>query len=188
MKQLNKMCPRCIDKALSIIRIDKLEIDRCDNCCGMWLDADEIYQLSLLFNESDNFLTEYTRINLPNKDASLASGNCPIDNNKMKSYQLPCAEKYELTVLDICDKCGGIWIDGNELKDVREITLINNKHNYKAVIKYNKIKNPGDIIKDFITLQFIIKPLKNFKRDRNISELFKAISGFNYFFNSNKNK
>ena len=37
-------CPLC-RKEMEIVHIDKVEIDRCSNCEGVWLDRDELDQL-----------------------------------------------------------------------------------------------------------------------------------------------
>jgi Zn-finger nucleic acid-binding protein len=99
------------------------------------LGANELFGITSNFKDDDDFIGQFVKNDLPEKSSATAGGTCPLDKSEMTAYEIPCAEEYEKTVLDVCPKCMGIWVDGNELSDLRQIMIINKKHNFSPVIE-----------------------------------------------------
>ena len=59
-------CPRCDGGKLSEITHEKLEVDRCRKCGGVWLDAGELEQLTT-GGDAGNLLTRLWAGNADNK-------------------------------------------------------------------------------------------------------------------------
>ncbi len=134
-------CPRCSKREFETFRIGAVEIDQCASCHGVWLDADELFELTRGFREDDEFLTRCVVSGLLPKDHSAAPGRCPRDNKAMSPFDIPCAEPCERTTLDVCPGCLGIWADGNELADLHAIMLVNKRRGFRPVI--NVPVSPG---------------------------------------------
>ena len=106
-------CPRDGTR-LSRVRVDGVQLDKCPKCNGIWLDRDELNEISELH------LTEVeSQFRTAGETPSLETGN-------VKGYmRCPrCAEgrlqQVSYTLLhpvriDRCEKCLGIWLDRSEL-------------------------------------------------------------------------
>ena len=121
-------CPKCIGKlqekevgmyAVSGIKelqgaalSQTLEIDQCFVCGGVWFDKGEL----------DKYTTEkVTIINSTSigeeldRELNTKEGKCP--RCKMLLKKIPY-EKEPSIMLDVCEKCGGIWLDSTEIDRV----------------------------------------------------------------------
>ena len=98
-------CPR--DKAeLRPFRVGEVHVDTCHTCTGVWLDAGELGRVA--------HDTELEAIALAAQDQGRVSGfACPRCAG-------PCHPALvEEVELDACERCGGIWLDANELHETR---------------------------------------------------------------------
>jgi len=89
-----------------------LEIDQCFVCGGVWFDKGEL----------DKYTTEkITIIDASSVGAALdkemdtKEGKCPKCLVAMKKVPY---EKEPSITLDVCEKCGGIWLDSTEIDRV----------------------------------------------------------------------
>ncbi len=48
------------------------------------------------------------------KAASEVARQCPVDGKEMEK------QAFEFVLIDKCPSCGGVWLDGGELKLIRE--------------------------------------------------------------------
>jgi Zn-finger nucleic acid-binding protein len=87
-----------------------LEIDQCPDCDGIWFDPGELDSF---------FLSKAKAMKVPKStpksaaELDRAGGNCPRCSVAME--QAP--GKYNPSVmLDHCRKCGGTWVDGDEIE------------------------------------------------------------------------
>ncbi len=99
-------CPFCKNDMI-ILELNKVEIDYCINCKGIWLDAGE---LKLLYQNSssadnDGFFTD--RSNVPELKI-----RCPVCRRKMKKVEF----KQTGIILDKCKNNHGYWFDKDELR------------------------------------------------------------------------
>lgn len=121
-------CPKCVGRLQKKeLKVDKahdvrelagaglsftLEIDQCFTCGGVWFDKGE--------------LDKYTTENLTAVDSSALGknldeqldakkGRCPRCGTALK--KAPYDKEPSIT-LDVCEKCGGIWLDSTEIDRV----------------------------------------------------------------------
>ena len=104
-------CPR--DKAeLVVEREHGIEVDRCPECNGRWLDHDELDRLEATVpsTEEQRLATiEYAR-----RESELA---CPRCSKPMRAFNY---RAYDLE-LDACEDQHGFWLDAGEEGRVRDI-------------------------------------------------------------------
>ncbi|MFH0913761.1 MAG: zf-TFIIB domain-containing protein [Chloroflexota bacterium] len=103
------ICPVC-RQVMIVVEHQKIELDYCTRCHGVWFDSGE---LELLLERAG-------REKLPLTEALAKSRaerrlRCPICTQKMKETLV--GKQPEVTV-DLCPKGDGIWFDGGELKQV----------------------------------------------------------------------
>ncbi|QQS37237.1 MAG: zf-TFIIB domain-containing protein [Ignavibacteriales bacterium] len=123
-------CPACKDE-LIILELNKVEIDYCTNCSGIWLDAGELELLS--GNQINDELEQHFRAAGGLKESAR---HCPICNKHMKKYFFG---KSDDLVLDVCEYKHGIWFDNDELK--RAVNLINSDSGNEISEFLNEIFN-----------------------------------------------
>ena len=108
-------CPVC-KKPMIILELNQVEIDFCDTCEGIWLDAGEI---ELLLNDSpgkDNVFSSLTSIaNVKEKKI-----RCPLCNKKMDKVKIDAGD---LVIIDKCKLNEGYWFDKNELQKILSVNL-----------------------------------------------------------------
>ena len=122
-------CPKCIGKlqkkkltmyaTSSVVEelqgaglSQSLEVDQCFVCGGVWFDRGEL----------DKYTTEkVTIIDAPSiskdldKKLDAKKGKCPRCSVMMK--KMPYEKEPSITI-DVCEKCGGIWLDSTEVDRV----------------------------------------------------------------------
>jgi uncharacterized protein len=112
-------CPVCkID--MVVVERNKIELDYCYKCRGVWFDAGELELLlkSVGLAEHHNLL----RGILSSKEAETQENKrrCPICGKNMKKTN---AAEHKVLV-DACQRGHGLWFDGGELDQMlEEITV-----------------------------------------------------------------
>ncbi|MCK5798465.1 MAG: protein kinase [Deltaproteobacteria bacterium] len=132
-------CPRCEDTFLMRRHLGDVEVELCDLCRGVWLEAGELETILADSLDSDASLMALGRArtgatviettvacpacSLPMRPliisdldgGAAASGHDPISKlSSRRPVRRPRTEKRSL-VLDRCDRCGGLWVDAGEL-------------------------------------------------------------------------
>lgn len=105
------ICPACKNPMI-VVEYQKIELDYCDNCRGVWFDCGEL-ELLLKVAASQGAC-------LPDKGIIRSSGvktpekkrRCPICGRKMSKNLI--GEKPEI-LIDACPKGEGLWFDGGEV-------------------------------------------------------------------------
>ncbi len=118
-------CPKCLGK-LQEIAVEKVKIDTCTVCEGIWFDKDELEKvisrdafdlkhIDLDRDRFDSFEIPYTVA----KDLNEKEGKCPRcdDGTVLKRKE---HEKTKGLFIDICPNCKGIWLDGGEIRYLRQ--------------------------------------------------------------------
>ena len=98
------VCPKC-DTALFILRFKSVEVDYCDQCRGVWLDAGELEQIA-----------GGTLPGFQQQVGSIPPGKkhlCPRCDTPLHEITAPG----DLT-LDRCPKGHGLWFDATELEQL----------------------------------------------------------------------
>jgi len=108
-RQIN--CPKC-DKAMEEFEYAStgIMLDRCLEGHGFWLDNGELDKMQMM-------MEYYKRLHepAPKTDAKLTWRKCPVCTNEKL-----VEKSYEGVPLDFCLKCGGVWLDSDELHQVIE--------------------------------------------------------------------
>lgn len=97
-------CPAC-RKPLIVLELDRIEIDYCTSCKGIWLDAGEL-ELLLEGAEEDNLLSSFN----PDKNNKEEKRKCPICFKKMK--KVLCGLQGNI-LIDRCVNNDGLWFDNS---------------------------------------------------------------------------
>ena len=116
-------CPCCTHQ-LEIVHSGKLQLEGCTSGCGgLWFDAGELEKVDEGF---EGVAEELFRL--------VAHANVVIDREKQR-YCPKCSSvaldrhchdgAYQLE-LDLCDGCGGCWLDMGELVGVRHLNDLRN--------------------------------------------------------------
>lgn len=105
-------CPRCpTSTALVEVKLtDDVVVDACRACKGIYFDADELGTFLELSKD------------LPNYRAMVAEGKasfpCPSCGKTMKELNYV---KGSDVAVDCCEGCGGMWLDGGEIGQIKEM-------------------------------------------------------------------
>ncbi len=108
-------CPRC-RTSLSTTTLDRIEVEICSSCRGMFLDHGELDRLA---KPHDGDL-EYSTLDAETFDHEDAYGiaDCPrCDDESMKKVEFNI---YTGIILDYCGSCRAFWLDGREMDRINE--------------------------------------------------------------------
>ncbi len=104
-------CPVCKEPMI-IVEHERIELDYCTKCLGVWFDAGE---LSLLLESMDMEVGELNIadiMTLPEKTIAEKKRRCPACRRKMKKAAIGHDPE---VVIDVCPWGEGMWFDGGEL-------------------------------------------------------------------------
>ena len=105
-------CPKCwVTLRQEDVEVfgPNIVIDRCPKCSGIWLDQGELNKL-LRDRKLSNYLTKH--IGTQSKSQLV----CP------RCGWLMDIETAEDVEIDVCLKCGGVWLDCGELEKLKGIS------------------------------------------------------------------
>ena len=135
------VCPRC-QGDLTTTDLDGIEIEECNKCEGMWLDANELSQLIGCVEPDADESSEDTHSETgPDSDESHTqnsqSPNIEVTTNESTLTCPKCTDR-NLTAfiydgdtgieLDSCSNCHGLWLDKNELKQIEFFANMNKEN------------------------------------------------------------
>jgi len=103
-------CPRCHSE-LRVENYQGIEVDRCPNCEGMWLDYGELDQLEDTVFDKDELKAS---LMFRSFEGELI---CPKCGGRMQRFNY---RDYNLE-LDFCEQGHGTWLDAGEEKRVLEL-------------------------------------------------------------------
>jgi Zn-finger nucleic acid-binding protein len=96
------VCPKC-DVGLFILKFKAIEVDYCERCCGIWLDAGELEQLA------GGLLPDFQR-----QTGTVPGGKthlCPRCDALLEEILVQ-----DSLTLDRCPRSHGLWFDADELQ------------------------------------------------------------------------
>ncbi len=103
------MCPRCREP-LVVFEVEGIEVDRCLECGGTWLDSGEL-----------EWIAERAGVDPGPLSASVRAGGrrtelrCPRCRTRMEVVSIGQGEPVEL---DRCRREHGLWFDAGEMEKV----------------------------------------------------------------------
>jgi len=103
-------CPRC-NSELAIEDYRGIEVDRCPNCGGLWLDYGELDQLEDAIFDQDKLKGSLMASSFQSEIA------CPKCGGRMQRFNY---RLYNLE-LDFCEEGHGWWLDAGEETRVLEL-------------------------------------------------------------------
>lgn len=105
------ICPACKSDMI-VVEYNKIELDYCTDCQGVWFDSGELELLLESINlESQNvFLSNI--LSSEEAESSEKKRKCPICGQKMKKTGI--GQEPEI-LIDVCQRGDGLWFDGGEL-------------------------------------------------------------------------
>ena len=119
-------CPKCVGKLKEKI-IENVKANVCWVCEGIWFDEGELEKVIVADSKNLKFI-DLDREELDGKEASglykeldAAIGKCPKCTEEIKLERTNCPKGI---FVDICPKCEGVWLDGGEIKKMRDRTLV----------------------------------------------------------------
>lgn len=105
------ICPTCRE-VMIVVEQDKIELDHCPSCLGVWFDAGEL-ELMLESMELDSGALSLAQIaKLPEAKTKEKKRRCPICGKKMKKAHI--GQEPEV-LIDVCPRGDGLWFDGGEV-------------------------------------------------------------------------
>lgn len=112
-----KKCPNC-SKILVQKDYKGVKTDECPSCGGVWFDRDE---LRLAKDRTDNDMRwlDFDPFMFVNKEKFSSKKACPVCNEGLHTV------KYDKSkvLIDVCDKCKGVWLDKKELDKILKYIL-----------------------------------------------------------------
>jgi len=94
-----------------VVEHQRIELDYCPACRGVWFDADELeLLLDTLGFKQDEFLKD--TLSTPEAMTVEKKRRCPICSRHMKKANIGTAPAI---LIDICAKGHGLWFDGGEM-------------------------------------------------------------------------
>ena len=107
-------CPVC-KVPMIIVEHEKIELDYCTKCFGVWFDAGE---LALLLESLDLQVGELNIadiMTMPEKAIAEKKRRCPVCVKKMRKAAIGHDPE---VIIDVCPQGEGLWFDGGELGQV----------------------------------------------------------------------
>lgn len=99
------MCPKCRREEMKRETFAGIEIDRCPVCKGMYFDKGELEQMIIKNQTADTFAFSAMSDAMDQVPAHCTRCDLPMTAHKGPADLL----------VDVCDKCGGIFLDQGEL-------------------------------------------------------------------------
>jgi Zn-finger nucleic acid-binding protein len=107
------ICPHC-HVPMIVVEHNKIELDYCTKCEGVWFDSGELELLlhSLKLPDPEKVVGEI--LAEPEVKSSHQERKCPVCGRRMKEIAVGSPQIY----IDICREGDGIWFDGGEVNQL----------------------------------------------------------------------
>ncbi len=110
------ICPTC-HELMIVVEQDKIELDHCTSCRGVWFDAGELELMLERMGLESGALTMAQIMDLPDAETKEKKRRCPICRRKMKKVYIG---KDQEVLIDVCGWGDGLWFDGGEVRQIIE--------------------------------------------------------------------
>jgi Zn-finger nucleic acid-binding protein len=110
------ICPTCRE-VMIVVEQDKIELDHCLSCLGVWFDAGELELMLERMGLDSGALFPAPIADLPDAETKEKKRRCPICGKKMKKVYIGQEPK---VLIDICPRGDGLWFDGGEVRQIIE--------------------------------------------------------------------
>ncbi|HEX9896337.1 MAG TPA: zf-TFIIB domain-containing protein [Dehalococcoidales bacterium] len=105
------ICPTCKHPTF-VVEYQKIELDYCGNCQGVWFDAGELELMldSAGIGETKSMLN--TLLQSPPASTNEKKRKCPICRRAMKKVNIGGTDN---VIIDTCGRQDGFWFDAGEI-------------------------------------------------------------------------
>ena len=104
-------CPSC-KYDMIVVEHNKIELDYCTNCLGIWFDSQELELLLNYMGLDSRSLFLPKILNATKTKSAEKQRKCPICTKRMKKTTI--GQQPEI-LIDICQRGDGLWFDGGEV-------------------------------------------------------------------------
>lgn len=105
------ICPTC-SSPMVVVEHEKIELDYCVECSGVWFDSGELELLLEAMQFEGNVLAIEGILSSPEADSTEKKRKCPICGKKMKKATVGHDPE---VLIDACQRGDGLWFDGGEV-------------------------------------------------------------------------
>ena len=109
-------CPKC-DGQLVLVRQETIEIDRCNQCGGLWFDMLEAERL-----RKTKHAASVDTGDADVGDAKNEIGNIECPRDKARMIRMVDMQQYHIWY-ESCPVCYGKWFDAGEFRDLVDETV-----------------------------------------------------------------
>lgn len=109
-------CPKC-KGYMKPIQYKGIEVDRCTKCYGLWFDKFELTDLKKLAGSE---VIDIGDVELGEDHDNLMEIKCPKCFEPMSLTRDP---RQTHITYEKCAKCGGVYFDSGEFKDLKKMTF-----------------------------------------------------------------
>jgi Zn-finger nucleic acid-binding protein len=134
-------CPAC-SNLLIVVEHEKIELDYCLNCFGVWFDAEELELLLETMQLEGDSLSLDDIFSSPEAKSAEKKRNCPTCGKKMKKATVGYEPE---VIIDACSWGDGLWFDSGEVGQL--ITQLPNKPSEKSDSQGRIITFLGDVLR-----------------------------------------
>ncbi len=122
--RLNDMfCPVC--KVVMVnIEYEKIELDYCTRCKGVWFDSNELELIFERMGINNHGLSFAELVNKVDKTIPEKKHRCPICKRTMGKVRIGDSPQI---IIDICTRGDGLWFDGGEAVQLIKSNSANNR-------------------------------------------------------------
>jgi Zn-finger nucleic acid-binding protein len=110
------ICPTCRE-VMIVVEQDKIELDHCPKCLGVWFDAGELELMLERMGLDSGDLSLAQIMDLPDAETKEKKRRCPICGKKMKKAHIG---QEPAVLIDVCPRGDGLWFDGGEVHQIIE--------------------------------------------------------------------
>jgi len=105
------ICPTCKSHMI-VVEHNKIELDYCTNCKGVWFDSGELGLLLKSMGLESRSLLPGNVLDTEEAKTAEKKRRCPICGRKMKKTTV--GQQPEV-LIDVCKLGDGLWFDGGEV-------------------------------------------------------------------------
>jgi Zn-finger nucleic acid-binding protein len=107
------LCPVC-RKVMIIVENNRIELDYCPQCGGVWFDTTELELFLEAAGLPGSDFSPDTLLHLPEVKETPHARKCPICGRKMRDVAIG----EPAIIIDVCRQEQGIWFDGGEIQQL----------------------------------------------------------------------
>jgi Zn-finger nucleic acid-binding protein len=108
------ICPVCKSDMIDVEH-NRIELDYCINCQGVWFDSEELELLLATMGFEETSLSLSNVISSPEVETSERRRKCPICGQRMGKATIG---REPQILIDVCRQGDGLWFDGGEVSQL----------------------------------------------------------------------